>query len=311
MEKNGETAVKIVNLKNDLEDAQDALGEDQKFVAELKKGCATAEEEYDARKTARAQELVAVAETIKILNDDDALDLFKKTLPSPALLQMRQGRDVRAQALNVLKRVKTPGTDFSFISLMLRGKKQGFAKVIKLIDNLVVTLGKEQTDDDAQRTWCNEEFDSSDDSEKDLKRRISGFETRITENEEGIATLTDELAALKQGIKELDRAVEDATTQRKDAHKEFVETAAMNNGALQLLEVAKNRMNKFYNPTLYKAPERRELTEEERIYVNNGGVDPRDAEEAQAKQTGIAGTGITAFMQIRVATNDDVAPPPP
>merc|ERR1719217_1545817 len=42
-EKNGEVAVKIVNLKNDLEDAQDALGEDQKFVAELKKGCATAE----------------------------------------------------------------------------------------------------------------------------------------------------------------------------------------------------------------------------------------------------------------------------
>merc|ERR1719169_387629 len=96
---------------------------------------------------------------------------------------------------------------FVFISLMLRGKKQGFEKVIKLIDNLVVTLGKEQTDDDAQRTWCTEEFDSSDDSEKDLKRRISGFETRITENEEGIAPLTDELAALKKGIKELDVAV--------------------------------------------------------------------------------------------------------
>ena len=32
-------------------------------------------------------------------------------------------------------------------------------QVIKLIDNLVVTLGKEQTDDDAQRTWCNQESD--------------------------------------------------------------------------------------------------------------------------------------------------------
>ena len=36
---------------------------------------------------------------------------------------------------------------------------------------------------------------------------------------------------------------------------------------MQLLDVAKNQLNKFYNPTLYKAPERRELTEEERIYV--------------------------------------------
>merc|ERR1719326_1969183 len=100
-EKNGETAVKIVNLKNDLEDAQDALGEDQKFVAELKKGCATAEKDYEARKAGRAEEAVAVAETIKILNDDDALDLFKKTLPSPTLLQMTQtSRNVRDEALS-------------------------------------------------------------------------------------------------------------------------------------------------------------------------------------------------------------------
>mgnify|MGYP004101038497 CR=1 FL=1 len=39
--------VKIVNLKNDLADAQDALGEDQKFAAELKKGCSTAEADYE------------------------------------------------------------------------------------------------------------------------------------------------------------------------------------------------------------------------------------------------------------------------
>ena len=71
-EKNGEMAVKIVNLKNDLEDTQESLGEDQKFLEELKKGCATAGADYDSRVKARAEELVAVQETIKILNDDDA-----------------------------------------------------------------------------------------------------------------------------------------------------------------------------------------------------------------------------------------------
>ena len=49
---------------------------------------------------------------------------------------------------------------------------------------------------------------------------------------------------------ELDEAVTEATKQRKDEHKEFVQTAAENNAALQLLEVAKNRLNKFYNPAL-------------------------------------------------------------
>merc|ERR1719428_1554910 len=91
-EKNGEMAVKIVNLKNDLEDAQESLAEDQKFTEELKKGCATAQADYDSRVKGRAEELVAVQETIKILNDDDALDLFKKTLPSPSLLQVTDTR---------------------------------------------------------------------------------------------------------------------------------------------------------------------------------------------------------------------------
>jgi hypothetical protein len=45
----------------------------------------------------------------------------------------------------------------SFILLALLGKKVGFEKIIKLIDDLVVTLKKEQDDDDAQKEWCNKE----------------------------------------------------------------------------------------------------------------------------------------------------------
>merc|ERR1719263_1686433 len=164
--------------------------------------------------------------------------------------------------------------DLSFILMALRGKKVGFEKVLKMIDELVTQLGKEQEDDDSHLKWCSAEFDTSEDSEKDLKRRISGLETKISETETGIATLIDELAVLKKGIKETDKAVEEATTQRKDEHKEFVATAAENNAALQLLEVAKNRMNKFYNPAVYVAPTQRPLTEEEQIYVNSGGADP-------------------------------------
>ena len=54
---------------------------------------------------------------------------------------------------------------------------------------------------------CGGEFDTSEDDEKDLKRRIGGLETKITEAEEAIATLTDELAALKLSIRDLDKAV--------------------------------------------------------------------------------------------------------
>merc|ERR1719265_1073327 len=87
-ERAGEGAVQLVNLKNDLEDAQESLEEDTNYLAELLLSCKTSGKEYDERVAMRAQEKVAIAETIKILNDDDALDLFKKTLPSPSFLQM-------------------------------------------------------------------------------------------------------------------------------------------------------------------------------------------------------------------------------
>merc|ERR1719313_1995997 len=121
--------------------------------------------------------------------------------------------------------------------------------------------------------------------------------------EGSIATLKEEIKALEDGIVALDKSVAEATETRKAEHEEFVTVTAQNNAAVQLLGVAENRLNKFYNPAAYKPPQRRELTEEERIYVQSGGADPRDAEEAAAAQTGIAGTGVTAFGQ--------VAPPPP
>merc|ERR1719420_1273036 len=275
---------------------------------ELKKSCATKATEYDERVKMRSMELVAIQETIKILNDDDALDLFKKTLPSPSLLQMsRRAGDVRKEALSLVQKLKRDAKEpeLSLITMALQGKKAVFAKVIKLIDDMVVKLGVEQEDDDAQKKWCQEEFDTTEDQSKDTSRLIKGLTAKIGETEEAIKTVTAEIAELKKGIEELDEAVTDATKQRKDEHKEFVQTAAENNAALQLLEVAKNRLNKFYNPTLYKEPERRELTEEERIYVNSGGADPRDAEEAAVAGTGIAGTGVT------VLTQDGAAPPPP
>jgi septal ring factor EnvC (AmiA/AmiB activator) len=193
--------------------------------------------------------------------------------------------------------------------MALQGKKAGFAKVIKLIDEMVVKLGVEQEDDDAQKKWCEGEFDTTEDQTKDTTRLIKGLAAKIGETEEAIKTVTAEIAELKKGIEELDEAVTEATKQRKDEHKEFVQTAAENNAALQLLEVAKNRLNKFYNPTLYKEPERRPLTEEEQIYVNSGGADPRDAEEAAVAGTGIAGTGVTVFAQVAAKFRD--APPPP
>merc|ERR1719327_1118011 len=164
---------------------------------ELKKSCSTKAEEYDERVKMRSMELVAIQETIKILNDDDALDLFKKTLPSPSLLQMaRRSGDVRKEALALVQKLKKNAKEpeLSLITMALQGKKAGFAKVIKLIDDMVVKLGVEQEDDDAQKKWCSEEFDTTEDQSKDTSRLIKGLKAKESETSQAITTLSDELA---------------------------------------------------------------------------------------------------------------------
>merc|ERR1719161_2010479 len=107
----GEISVKLAMSKNDLEDTQEALGDNSKMLADLEASCKSKTAEYEERCKARAQELLALADTIKILNDDDALDLFKKTLPSAAsLLQIQvTAKEVRQVALSALSGIRASG----------------------------------------------------------------------------------------------------------------------------------------------------------------------------------------------------------
>merc|ERR1719387_2743414 len=306
----GELGVELVNLKEDLDDTATSLGEDKKFLADLEKNCELKKKEWAERCKMRQMEITALAETIKILNDDDALELFKKTIPSASLLQLQvTAKDVQQRALQALqsfKRANGPRDHrLDFIALALRGKSVDFTKVIKMIDDMVVLLGKEQADDDAKKEWCTVQFDQMDDKKKALERSISDLEKSIEEDKEAVETLKGEIEALEEGIVNLDKDVTQATKQRKEENTEYVAELAANTAAVELIKFAKNRMNKFYNPKLYKPPPKRELTEEERITLNMGGTLAPTNPPA-----GIAGTGI-GLVSIRAHSDSDGTPPPP
>jgi len=118
----GELGVEIATMKNDLSATEAALLEDQKLAAELGTSCESKASEWEERQKVRADELVAIHEAIKILNDDDALEMFKKTL-SPSLLQLETNmHQVERRAIAQLRRsVDHPRLDF--LVLALSGKK--------------------------------------------------------------------------------------------------------------------------------------------------------------------------------------------
>jgi len=279
--RSGEVAVSVVQTKDSLEDTKAELADTEKFIAQLASECATKEKEWAAKCKVRAEEVKAISEAISILNDDDALDVFKAArgaalVQQVGFLQKSNAPASKAQkAQTVLaaaaKKANSPQLNLLLFTLnsqlkqSAKGKTHGMEKVIKMIDDMVVLLGKDQTDDDKSKTFCEDELEKTTDEQTAAKEKKAAIEAEISEATDAVSALADEIASLETDIKDLDKAVAQATEQRKEEHEDFNSSTQLNEAALQLIEKASQRLQKFYNPTLYKAPPKTEDTMEEKI----------------------------------------------
>merc|ERR1719262_232738 len=280
--RSGELAVTIVTTKDSLEDTIEEVADNEKMSAQLAKQCATKTKEFDGIKKEKTGEIQAISEAIGILNDDDALDVFKKSMPSDAAAFLQRSsprtpasKAKRAQAvLAGLAAHKVANSQElhlilysmnSKLRLAAKGKVQKFDEIKKMIDDMVALLGKEQKDDDTQKEFCRDEFDRTADEEAAAKEKVAAITAAIEESTDTLAQLTEEIATLEQEIKDIDKAVAQATEQRKEEHAAFLESTQLNEAASQLVEKASQRLQKFYNPTLYKAPPKTERSMEQKI----------------------------------------------
>merc|ERR1719272_1852630 len=129
---------------------------------------------------------------------------------------------------------------------------------------MVVLLGKQQKEDATQQTYCQNEFEKAGDEQAASTTKLAQTDARLSELTDTIGTLMEEISGLGASIAALDKSVADATEQRKEEHSEYVSTMQMNEAAMGLVDKAKNRMQKFYNPTLYKAPPKTERSMEQK-----------------------------------------------
>merc|ERR1719230_1190188 len=123
MTKVGDLGVSIAQMETDLEDTAEALEDDKKFLANMEKECSSRTALYEENMKIHNEELLALADTIKILNDEDALEMFKKTLPGSSFVQMSvSATQMRARALALIQEARKGNSDRSsldFIALAL------------------------------------------------------------------------------------------------------------------------------------------------------------------------------------------------
>merc|ERR1719399_2706178 len=205
---------------------------------------------------------------------------------------------MKKRALSAMKLPKNGDYRLNLIALAMKGKKVSFDKILTMIDEMITLLKKEQVTDDDKKAYCEKLIDETEDKVKGLELDVSDLAKAIADAKESVATLTEEIEALADGIKALDKQVAEATEQRKEEHAESVETLANDKAAKDIIGFAKNRLNKFYNPKLYKAPPAKEAA-----FDQVAPPPPPETFGAYAKKGGESG-GVINMMDMMIADLD-------
>merc|ERR1719310_16180 len=133
--------------KEDLEDTQNSLSIDDKFLIDLKERCKMTDEEWAVRQKTRQEEIAAIVQAISILSDDAAHDTFSKTFnPSAASFVQKKAfladsrSNARSKAAKVLQAAAIKAGNPELAGLAMAAQLDAFTKVKQAIDKMVTEL---------------------------------------------------------------------------------------------------------------------------------------------------------------------------
>merc|ERR1719353_1362064 len=252
----------LAEAQENHEDTSAALEADENFLIELKENCKAKQGEFDQNAVERSNEVKAIGEAIKILNDDTALDLFKSTLPGtadeapPAFLQLRVTHDparvmAAARAMQQAARGLSAHdlASVTLVQLQLQRAAQSpdqFAPVKKMITDMVSTLLQEQEDDTKQKDFCAKSIPQAGVDKANIQQGLDDKVREMDEMKTELTSIAQKIEVLSSEIAELEAAVQKSTEQRKEENSFHTTAMAENAMAMQLLNKAKAKLSAVY-----------------------------------------------------------------
>jgi chromosome segregation ATPase len=283
-----QTEEDLAAAKQNLADTSDALAADQKFIADLKVRCKNADEEFEERSNARNLELQGVAETIAILNSDEAHELFSKTV---SFVQTRVSvsaeRSKRSTAAAALRKVASKTGSEMLLAMASAVTMDAFKEVKEKIEEMMTELKQQQKDDVKQKDFCVAEFNENEKQTVLAQDTMSDLTTEIE-------TLTATLDTLKKEIKAAEAEIDDtklqmtrASEDREAENAEFQQTVADQRAAQQILTLALNRMKEVYGFAQVRASDP----------AAPGAAAPPPPEDFKEYKQNEGGSGVVGMIQ--------------
>ncbi|CAJ1433965.1 unnamed protein product [Effrenium voratum] len=128
----------------------------------------------------------------------------------------------------------------------LGGQKRGMKDVIQHIEDIHDVLDKEQASDKERQRYCETKLRRAEMTKKDKERDAEDATSIIATFQNELDTVIAEINTLEGRMKDLDAQVADATQARQAERAAFEKSRETNSAALELMEVAQKRIQRFY-----------------------------------------------------------------
>merc|ERR1719329_409919 len=255
-----DTHQRVAQAKEDTELTNDQIANDTKFLKDLVKRCAKADEEYALRQKTRNEEMMAISETISIITSDESRDLFSKSM---SFVQIRSRHATRrnlamspqrqravSTMLQFAKKYSGTSNGLAMATLAISTKLDGFEKVKAMMDKMIAELKKQQKEEVEKHDACNKDIDENEDETRTKDKEKEDLVFLIKDLEAQIKQLTKDIEELDASIAfahvELKRASED----RKTENKEYQQVVADQRATVAILTKALDRLKDFYAPKM-------------------------------------------------------------
>jgi len=197
---------------------------DEQSLAEMTVECKEKKLSFGEKQKLRSEEIEAINKAIEILKSPEAMGNAEKHLSlaqlqsASSLVQLRGQNAAGEQSEGVRRHVRefiaSEASRLHSKPLALLAEKLSadpFAKVKKMIDDMITRLLEEANEDADHEGFCDKEIGKSKVTRNKLSEDIDALSAAIEEGAATIMKLTNEIATLTQEVADLDASVKEAT----------------------------------------------------------------------------------------------------
>merc|ERR1719343_494049 len=216
------------DAKADLTDTTTTRDSDVAYLKNLMATCEQKATDFESRQQLRAEEIEAIQKAIEILSSDAVKGNAETYLPKlvqkkvSSFSQLRSNGQGSAQE-RVAQYLHEQGQHLNsrvLSALAVHVSDDPFAKVKKMIKDLLVRLMEEANEEAEHKGWCDTELATNEKTRKEKTDAVESLHAQKDELEASIAKLTQDIKDLTKAIAELDEAMAKASKIRAEEKAE-------------------------------------------------------------------------------------------